>query len=68
MGQQRKQAGCAGSSKLGIWLWSSHLACIRSPAVAMSAKGPALSHRTREGQGTRFLCVVKRVFLYCIHC
>jgi hypothetical protein len=27
------------------------LACIRSPAVAMSAKSLALSHRTREGTG-----------------
>jgi len=25
--------------------------------AAMSAKSPALSQRTREGQGTRFLCV-----------
>ena len=31
--------------------------CIRWPAAAMSAKSPALSQRTREGQGTR--CVAK---------
>jgi len=37
----------------------SSLACIRLSAVAMSAKSPALSQRTREGQGTRFLCVAK---------
>jgi hypothetical protein len=34
----------------------SSLACIRWSAAAMSAKGPALSQGTREGQGTRF-CV-----------
>jgi len=32
------------------------LGCIRQSAAAMSAKSPALSQRTREGQGTRF-CV-----------
>ena len=34
----------------------SNLACIRWSAAAMSAKNPALSQRTREGQGTRFGC------------
>jgi antitoxin FitA len=58
MGQQESRRAADPRSKLGIWLWSSHLACIRSPAVAMSTKSPALSQRTREGQGTRF-CVGK---------
>jgi len=35
------------------------LACIHWSAAAMSAKSPALSQRTREGQGTRFLCAVR---------
>jgi hypothetical protein len=37
-------------------LVASNLACIRRLVIAMSAKSPALSQRTREGQGTRF-CV-----------
>jgi hypothetical protein len=36
----------------------SSLACIRWSATAMSAKSPAPSQGTREGQGTRF-CMVK---------
>jgi hypothetical protein len=34
----------------------SSLAHVRWSAAAMSAKSPTLSHRTREGQGTRPLC------------
>ena len=65
MGQQesRRAAHAVPNWESGCGL--PHLACIRSPAVAMSAKSPALSHRTRQGQGTRFLWVVKHVF--CIH-
>jgi hypothetical protein len=35
---------------------ASCFACFRRSVVATSAKNPALSHRTREGRGTRF-CV-----------
>ena len=43
------------SNLAGLRVDASSLAFTRWSAVAMSARSPALSQRTREGQGTRFL-------------
>jgi hypothetical protein len=43
------------SNPAGLRVDASSLAFTRWSAVAMSARSPALSQRTREGQGTRFL-------------